>query len=344
MCSGSRRVPDGCNASWGGLVSAEVVAAGRSRGTGLSTGLPGLDEPVSWALAPRHGSGPTRQPDTVRGVVVSLGHLPHGKWLSEHGLYTQVSSRKHRGMKAAEDREAVRQRLLKPPEGATGSGWWRRPARPASRIGRAGARRGNDDPSEDRLEWNRPADPARPATSRPIPSTPRSRTRAPRGHAPRLVEVRACGRSRGGEPLASPIGSPIGPDFPGTRMPRRTFGSRPNTMSSGTRILNPALRDWIMSAEEAAALIPSGATVGMSGLTGAGYPKAVPQALTAGSWTPISPGRNSGSASGRGPQGPPSWMAPWRWSRASSRGRRISPTPPAAGASTPGRWNTSTST
>jgi succinyl-CoA:acetate CoA-transferase len=34
-----------------------------------------------------------------------------------------------------------------------------------------------------------------------------------------------------------------------------------------------------MSAEQAAALIPSGANVGMSGFTGAGYPKAVPHAL-----------------------------------------------------------------
>lgn len=35
----------------------------------------------------------------------------------------------------------------------------------------------------------------------------------------------------------------------------------------------------VMSAEDAAALIPSGATVGMSGFTGSGYPKAVPAAL-----------------------------------------------------------------
>ncbi len=34
-----------------------------------------------------------------------------------------------------------------------------------------------------------------------------------------------------------------------------------------------------MSADEAAALIPPGATLGMSGFTGAGYPKAIPQAL-----------------------------------------------------------------
>ncbi|EJW09958.1 Acetyl-CoA hydrolase [Rhodovulum sp. PH10] len=50
-------------------------------------------------------------------------------------------------------------------------------------------------------------------------------------------------------------------------------------MSNSSRILNPALRSKIMSAEDAAALIPAGANVGMSGFTGAGYPKAVPLAL-----------------------------------------------------------------
>ncbi len=50
-------------------------------------------------------------------------------------------------------------------------------------------------------------------------------------------------------------------------------------MTDGTRILDPALRNRIMSADEAAALIPSGANVGMSGFTGAGYPKEVPVAL-----------------------------------------------------------------
>jgi len=52
-------------------------------------------------------------------------------------------------------------------------------------------------------------------------------------------------------------------------------------MSPGTRILHPALRGKIMSADEAAALIPSGANVGMSGFTGSGYPKVVPSALAA---------------------------------------------------------------
>src|SRR5664279_1273018 len=42
-----------------------------------------------------------------------------------------------------------------------------------------------------------------------------------------------------------------------------------------------AFADKIMSAEEAAAFIPAGANVGMSGFTGAGHPKAVPAALAA---------------------------------------------------------------
>ena len=49
-------------------------------------------------------------------------------------------------------------------------------------------------------------------------------------------------------------------------MPNQTF--TPTTIASKT-----------MTAREAAALIPAGARVGMSGFTGAGYPKAVPQAL-----------------------------------------------------------------
>jgi succinyl-CoA:acetate CoA-transferase len=50
-------------------------------------------------------------------------------------------------------------------------------------------------------------------------------------------------------------------------------------MSLANRVQNAALQAKIMSADEAAALIPAGSNVGMSGFTGAGYPKAVPQAL-----------------------------------------------------------------
>ena len=48
-----------------------------------------------------------------------------------------------------------------------------------------------------------------------------------------------------------------------------------------SRIRAAALQSRIMSAEAAAALIPAGSTVGMSGFTGSGYPKAVPTALAA---------------------------------------------------------------
>ncbi|WP_380780104.1 acetyl-CoA hydrolase/transferase family protein [Sphingomonas sp. R86520] len=48
-----------------------------------------------------------------------------------------------------------------------------------------------------------------------------------------------------------------------------------------SRIANHSLRDRIMSAADAASLIASGSTVGLSGFTGSGYPKAVPMALAA---------------------------------------------------------------
>jgi succinyl-CoA:acetate CoA-transferase len=52
-------------------------------------------------------------------------------------------------------------------------------------------------------------------------------------------------------------------------------------MDTASRIRNPDFISRILSAEAAAALIPAGANVGMSGFTGAGYPKAVPKALAA---------------------------------------------------------------
>jgi succinyl-CoA:acetate CoA-transferase len=48
---------------------------------------------------------------------------------------------------------------------------------------------------------------------------------------------------------------------------------------SGQRILNKSLRGKVVTAEEAASMIRPGDTVGMSGFTGAAYPKAVPVAL-----------------------------------------------------------------
>ncbi len=50
-------------------------------------------------------------------------------------------------------------------------------------------------------------------------------------------------------------------------------------MSLNERVRCSELHSRIMSAAEAAALIPTGANVGMSGFTGAGYPKALPQAI-----------------------------------------------------------------
>ncbi|PZU59538.1 MAG: propionyl-CoA--succinate CoA transferase [Sphingobium sp.] len=48
---------------------------------------------------------------------------------------------------------------------------------------------------------------------------------------------------------------------------------------SSDRIAHPTLRSRVMSAADAARLIDHGMTVGMSGFTGSGYPKAVPVAL-----------------------------------------------------------------
>ncbi len=51
------------------------------------------------------------------------------------------------------------------------------------------------------------------------------------------------------------------------------------TTTTSNRVLNPELRQRIMSADEAAALIRNGDNVGMSGFTGSGYPKEFPTAL-----------------------------------------------------------------
>ena len=50
---------------------------------------------------------------------------------------------------------------------------------------------------------------------------------------------------------------------------------------TNSRIAPPHLHDRIMDAEDAAALIAPETTIGMSGFTGSGYPKAVPIALAA---------------------------------------------------------------
>ncbi len=48
---------------------------------------------------------------------------------------------------------------------------------------------------------------------------------------------------------------------------------------TSSRVMSPALRAKIMSADDAAALVRPGENVGMSGFTGSGYPKSVPLAL-----------------------------------------------------------------
>ena len=52
-------------------------------------------------------------------------------------------------------------------------------------------------------------------------------------------------------------------------------------MTRQSRIAHPDFQSRLMSAEDAAALIHDGMTVGMSGFTGSGYPKSVPTALAA---------------------------------------------------------------
>ena len=100
-----------------------------------------------------------------------------------------------------------------------------------------------------------------------------------------------------------------------------------------------------MPAEAAAALIPAGANVAMSGFTGAGYPKAVP----GGAGRPDGGGKGgrralSPSASGPARRPRPSSMGRSRRRMESSCGCHISPTPSPGRRSTPARWTTSTST
>ena len=60
-------------------------------------------------------------------------------------------------------------------------------------------------------------------------------------------------------------------------------------MTVRTRIQSQAVAAKVMSAEAAADLIAPGDTVGMSGFTGAGYPKAVPGASAADAPRPAPP-------------------------------------------------------
>jgi Acetyl-CoA hydrolase/transferase N-terminal domain len=85
------------------------------------------------------------------------------------------------------------------------------------------------------------------------------------------------------------------------------------------RIGSRAFASKVMSAEDAAALIPASATVGMSGFTGAGYPKEVPGALArriaeaaqrgTGSVSACGPGDPGGQLVAARRAGPPRWDA-----------------------------------
>ncbi len=57
------------------------------------------------------------------------------------------------------------------------------------------------------------------------------------------------------------------------------MSSHPFTHDTETRVLDRSLRAKLASAQDAAALIAPGSSVGTSGFTGSGYPKAVPGAL-----------------------------------------------------------------
>ena len=75
------------------------------------------------------------------------------------------------------------------------------------------------------------------------------------------------------------------------------FKVREEIHTMGDRILHNGLKSKVMSAEAAAALIPNGSVVGMSGFTGAGYPKAVPIALAKRALVPgAAPGEWQGPA------------------------------------------------
>ncbi len=105
-------------------------------------------------------------------------------------------------------------------------------------------------------------------------------------------------------------------------------------MSPTDRIRSPELLSKVMSAEEAAALIPLGANVGMSGFTGAGYPKAVPQALAErlAAWPPAMQRATPRPASACGPGPPPrrSSMVHWPRSTALKNACPTNPTRPCA--------------
>lgn len=137
--------------------------------------------------------------------------------------------------------------------------------------------------------------------------------------------------------------SPPRAGFFGPRRPPTFSRSLPSTPPCPV-FDHAALRSKIMSASEAAALIPAGANVGMSGFTGGGSSQGRAQGAGpthAGRQCP--PERPSASA-WTGARRPRSWMARSRRWMAWNCACPTSPTPSAATHQMPARWNTSTST
>src|SRR3954463_47035 len=78
-------------------------------------------------------------------------------------------------------------------------------------------------------------------------------------------------------------------------------------MPGSGRIHHPGLARKVVPAEAAAAMIGPGATVGMSGFTGAGYPKQVPLALARRITEANASGARFRVNVGPGPPPPPEW-------------------------------------
>ena len=111
---------------------------------------------------------------------------------------------------------------------------------------------------------------------------------------------------------------------------------------SKTRIECEKLRAKVTSAEAAAKLITSGSTVGMSGFTGSGYPKAVPLASQPGLTRNMPPELLFACECGPGRLRDPNSMARWRVQTGSSSACLTIRTRSRAKRSIAEKWNTST--
>lgn len=112
-------------------------------------------------------------------------------------------------------------------------------------------------------------------------------------------------------------------------------------MNNESRILCKRLQDRIMSADQAASLVFSGANVGMSGFTGSGYPKAIPVALAERIEKANRDGQKFKIGVWTGASTAPELDGAWPGLTAWNCAFRTSPILPAANASTPAKWNIS---